>query len=328
MKPEFTKKPEFMILAAEQKRNAPPMFLELLIFFAVYIIASLAIGLIGSVPMLIWLFGGGRSLALLELGSTNAMLDQVVNLLLNPPVWLQIVLLALSALLGLAAILYCTKFEKRSLRSMGLTRPHALRHYGSGALFGAVSFSAAFGLTALLGGVRLEGVNPLGSVWPMLLLMLAAFVVQSAGEELLLRGYFMTSLSKNARLPASIFVSSIVFGLLHISNPGAGPAAFANVALVGVVLGLYILLTGDLWGACGYHALWNFFQSSVFGISVSGIDLGTSLFRVSVTGQNKLLTGGEFGLEGSLCTTMILLVQIAALVWFLYRRPNDAVVSE
>ena len=329
MRPEFTKKPAFMLEAAAQKRREFPLFLELLIFYVVFIAASTAIGIVLAIPVMLWLFSGSRVELLLQAaGSTSALLEQIFTLLGQMPGWMVALTLLANALLGVAAILYCKWFEKRKIRTLGLTGPHGLQSYLLGALFGAVSFAAVFALAAAFGGVTIRGMQPLAAIWPTLLMMLFAYVLQSAGEELLVRGYLMTSLSKRWRLPVCISVSSIVFALLHTGNFGFSFVAFLNIVLVGVVLGLTVLLSGDLWAACGYHALWNFVSGNVFGLSVSGLDSGDSLFAVEVTGGNALLTGGDFGLEGSLCATFVLLAELGVLVFLLSRRTPDPVPEE
>lgn len=329
MRPEFTKKPAFMLEAAAQKRREFPLFLELLIFYVVYIAATTAIGVVLTLPMMLWLFSGSRAELLLQAAdSTGALIEQVFALLGQMPGWMTALMLLANALLGVAAILYCKWFEKRGIRTLGLTGPHALKSYLLGALFGAASFAAVFALTSAFGGVAISGVQPLAALWPTLLMMLCAYVLQSAGEELLVRGYLMTSLSKRYRLPVCIGVSSIVFALLHTGNFGFSAVAFINIVLIGVVLALTVLLSGDLWAACGYHALWNFVSGNVFGLSVSGIDSGDSIFTVEVTGYNTLLTGGDFGLEGSLCTTFVLLAELGVLVFLLSRRTPDPVPEE
>ena len=325
MRPEFTKKPEFMRLAAEQKCNELSLLQELLRFFLLYFCASLIAGVVAAIPMTAWMFSGERGLQLLESyameGDALTVLERIFS---GMPDWLSAVLVASTAMLIPASIFYCKKFEQRQARTMGLVKGRALRNYLIGALLGAVSFSAVAGLASAFGGISIQGLQPLRDVWPTLLMMLAAFIVQSAGEELLVRGYLMVSLSKRFRLPVCILVSSLMFGVLHVSNIGFYPVAFVNIVLIGVILGCYILLTGDIWGACGYHALWNFFQGNIFGLPVSGLEASGSLCKVAVTGGNKLLTGGSFGLEGSLCTTLVLLPCLGILIFLLTRRPEDA----
>lgn len=324
VKPEFTKKPEFMRLAAEQKQTDLPLLSELLRFFLVVLAGMMASVVLGSIPLTLWGLSGERGMRLLQAYMDGEdYIEVFLDIFAQMPLWLTAVIVAMNALLGVAAAIYCTRVEKRSLATMGLVRRHALSSYALGAVLGAVSFAATAGLACAFGGVSVTGMQPFAALWPTLLMMLFAYVLQSAGEELLLRGYLMTSLSQKLRLPACVCLSSILFGMLHGGNIGIQPLAFVNIALVGAVLGLYVLLTGDLWGACGYHALWNFIQGNIFGLSVSGMPAQNSLLTVEVRGHSELLTGGVFGLEGSLCATLVLLAELGVLIFLLYRRPPE-----
>lgn len=333
MRPEFTKKPEFMLLAAQQKRNESSLFGETLRFLLVFLAASTVAGIIGSIPMLVWMFSGGRLEQMLAAAMqsndpyalTNSIITLLEQMLGSMPGWLIAIVVASGFVYAVVSALYCKVFEKRNLASMGLVKQHALRSYLVGAVLGALSFAAVAGLAYVFKGITFDGINPLASIWPTLLMMFIAYVLQSAGEELLVRGYFMVSLSKRFRLPLCIGLSSILFGTLHVANLGINFLAFLNIALVGVVLALYILLTGDLWGACGYHALWNFCQGNVFDLPVSGTYAADSIFAVTVNNKSELLTGGDFGLEGSLCSTFVLLASLGVLIFLLLRRPADPV---
>jgi hypothetical protein len=56
------------------------------------------------------------------------------------------------------------------------------------------------------------------------------------------------------------------------------------------------------------HLTWNFFQGPIFGFEVSGIE-SESIINQSVTGSDYI-TGGEFGFEGSLLATALIIVLI------------------
>ena len=326
MKPEFTKKPEFMHLAAREKSNQFTLFQEILNFFVVFLIATIAISLIGSIPMMFWFLSGERAATILAAGvNPNAMLEAFFRLYEQLPPAMTALIIALSGLLGVAAILYCRRFERRSVKSMGLTGPHALPSWLLGALLGALSFSAVAGMASAFGGISISGLRPLEGLLPTVALLFVAFVLESFGEELLVRGYLMVSLSVRQRLAASVALSSIVFGMLEVSNIGLQPLAYINVVLLGVVLALLVLLSGNLWSACGYHALWDFFRSCVFGLSDAEAEAEESLLQVSVTGHSSLLTGGYYGLTASLSATFVLLASIGILVFLLSRRTPDPV---
>jgi membrane protease YdiL (CAAX protease family) len=113
-------------------------------------------------------------------------------------------------------------------------------------------------------------------------------------------------------LPAVIFVcvgvyeelawvlSSIFFGALHAANPNASTVSTLNVAMAGLMLGFGYVLTGELAIPIGLHITWNFFQGSVFGFPVSGLQpVGTTFLSTEQSGPT-LWTGGPFGPEAGL----------------------------
>jgi hypothetical protein len=64
----------------------------------------------------------------------------------------------------------------------------------------------------------------------------------------------------------------------------------------------------DIWGASAIHFIWNFTQGCFYGISVSGTGDTESIFRTVQVSQNSFLTGGNFGVEGSIFTTITLII--------------------
>ena len=59
--------------------------------------------------------------------------------------------------------------------------------------------------------------------------------------------------------------------------------------------------------------MWNFVQGNIFGIPVSGMKIKASVLSFSQQG-NYLINGGDFGLEGGLAVTLVLVVSIALTV--------------
>ena len=111
----------------------------------------------------------------------------------------------------------------------------------------------------------------------------------------------------------AIGISSAAFGLAHSANPGINPLAMLNLILFGVFAALYIILFDDIWGACAIHSVWNFTQGNVYGISVSGSGNTESIFRTTAQSSHSFLTGGKFGIEGSIFTTLVLAAGISLL---------------
>ncbi len=124
----------------------------------------------------------------------------------------------------------------------------------------------------------------------------------------------MNILSARYNVNIGLFISSVLFSLLHLSNPNVNIIAILNIILVGYLFGLYVIKTNDLWGACGMHSAWNFAQGNLFGFEVSGLNVSIgSLFDFNLTG-NELLSGGVFGPEAGIASTLILIIGIVAIL--------------
>jgi hypothetical protein len=100
----------------------------------------------------------------------------------------------------------------------------------------------------------------------------------------------------------ALAVTSLLFAVLHLFNPGATLfAALAIASEAGIMLGAAYMLTRRLWLAVGLHAGWNFTQGWLWSIPVSGTTGGAGLFLTERQGP-VWLTGGAFGLEASAVT--------------------------
>jgi hypothetical protein len=149
----------------------------------------------------------------------------------------------------------------------------------------------------------------------------AAVVLAPAAlvEELAMRGYLLSSLRDAIRAPGAVAVTSVVFALLHLFNPGPTIVSTAVVALAGVFLATVRLVTGSLFAAWIAHLAWNFVQAAVLHAPVSGIALPTPGYRLADRGP-EWLTGGAWGPEGGLAAAAGMLVATFLLVW----RPRRA----
>jgi membrane protease YdiL (CAAX protease family) len=85
-----------------------------------------------------------------------------------------------------------------------------------------------------------------------------------------------------------------------------------NVAILGLVFGFVYLWTGSLSYSIGLHFGWNFGLGPIFGLPVSGYEPRVSLL-LSETSGSSLWTGGAFGPEGGLLTTLVLIATVAIL---------------
>ena len=294
---QFPTFPPHMKQAAD-KQKGQNWFIELLIFFLVYMISSMA----ASIIMII----GGVAAVLAD----SSILKQFASGDLR------------HAAMILITVLFCIFLQKRTATSMGFVRKKAFTQYLAGAGTGLLLFCGAVLINVLTGSMTIDGISS-GFSPVLFLLFLLGFGVQGMGEEVLCRGYFMVSLGRRYRAAAAVFLNSAVFSLLHIFNPGISLLAIVNLLLAGVVFSLYFLRTGNIWGAGAMHTVWNFVQGNVFGMEVSGLEISCSLFSSTSDPSRSLWNGGSFGAEGGLSVTIVL--TIAILVMLFTARGNAAV---
>lgn len=171
----------------------------------------------------------------------------------------------------------------------------ALPGLAVGAVLGLVMMAVLMGVLAATG---LYDISVVGAVpaWTGLGLALQAAVT----EELWMRALLFRLLWR-AFGPAPAFtVAAAVFAALHLANPGATALAGATVAVAGLMFCALYALTGRLWVPIGLHLAWNLAQGYLFGATVSGTDLGSSiLVSTGRPGAETWLTGGTFGPEAS-----------------------------
>ena len=221
----------------------------------------------------------------------------------------------------LICFLWVKVAEKRKISSLGLKKERFFPKFMKGFAIGLLMFSVVTFLMYIFGAIRLEqGLKVgLGSI-SSILIILPGWIIQSSSEEILSRGWLMHVIGARHKPVVGFIVSSVIFGFLHILNPGVDVISIVNIILVGFMFGLYVIYTQDLWGACGIHAAWNFAQGNIFGFSVSGLESPAgSLLRFSSNGSN-LLTGGQFGPEASIFATVVMLGAIIILVVRLRRK--------
>lgn len=284
----------------------------LLAFFLVYAIANLLQGLLLTPVLLGVLFTSEDAWGILSdvTAIEDGRLEALTERMLRADAVLVATLLA-TAVLILVSFFYCRAVEKRSLLSMGIRKKGAVSSALLGAGAALVLLLLVFLFGTVFGVLSLKGAGTVRV--PLLLLLLLGFLVQGFAEEILFRGYLMTSLAKGTSLSFAMILSSLLFSFFHRANAGVSPLAFLNLFLFGILASLYMIRGGNLFGAAALHALWNIGEGLILGSPVSGELLPTSLFSLTLAENASLLHGGAFGLEGGIAVTFALTMGIAVL---------------
>ena len=159
--------------------------------------------------------------------------------------------------------------------------------------------------------------------WAALAFSGGAIFFGAMGEELLFRGYAFQLLVRSLGPFATILPTSLIFGLMHSANPGATTMGVINTVAWGILLGYAVWRTGALWLPIGLHFGWNV-TLPLLGSNLSGFTMGVTGYTLEWN-VGVLWSGGGYGVEGSILTT----VMVVALFFALRKviRPADVVES-
>lgn len=300
-----------MFRESSESKAPKGFWLNWLIFLLVFMIIMVAESIIPSILVMPKLMSAMGDSANFDMsGSLEMQIEESIALstkLMSEPS-LMISSLFCTGFGTILAIVYCCCIEKRKLSSMGFRKEKALSHYLRGAVTGFIMISAVI-LMPVIFGISKMSVSSSFNIG-IICLYFVGFLVQGMSEEVIMRGYFMTTLGGKSKPVIAIIASAVKFGLAHSGNPGFGLFPLFNLCLFGVFAALYIIAFDDIWGACAIHSIWNFVQGNFYGVSVSGAYHVESFFTSESVSTNEFLSGGTFGAEGSIFTTIVLIVAI------------------
>lgn len=263
------------------------------------IVSSLAVGMVLGVVA-----------AAIGIGTGNLEILNFLQVFLTE-IHVQLAMFIFTALLLMVWVRW---MEKRSIRTLGFFKGHVwleiLKGWGLGTLLLLLSFGAIY----LAGGLIFVRFDfSIGSLL-FILTLIPLWFIQGGTEELLTRGWLLPILANKTNLAFALALSSSLFGLMHLANSNVTLLSILSLILSGVMMALYMLKTDNIWGVAGLHGAWNFTQGNIVGVAVSGQEAGASLLHFEVnTGASDWLSGGAFGIEGSLLTCLVLLAAIVVL---------------
>lgn len=136
----------------------------------------------------------------------------------------------------------------------------------------------------------------------ILLRMFSAFlgtgVAAAIVEEMIFRGAILKFLERCVNETAAIFVSSLIFGTMHIIGTGYSLSGSILVLVETSCAGLFFALltkkTGNIWTAVIAHCAWNTFEIVLFPITTAADYIPLPLSFILET-NNALLSGAEGG---------------------------------
>ena len=222
----------------------------------------------------------------------------------------------LQLLAALAAhVLMLRWIDPRPWRDVGLDRAAARpRLLAQGWLVGTGAIALTCILLALRGWLRIEPApdGPLVSAGVRVTLFLAGAALF---EEVLCRGYLLTALRDGLGTWAGVVVSSVLFGAMHIMNPGSTWESVLLVTLAGVFLAMVRVVFDSLYAAWMAHLAWNWLMAVPLHAKVSGLGFEAPDYR-AVTSGPEWISGGAWGPEGGMAAALGMIVGMA----YLYTR--------
>ena len=221
-------------------------------------------------------------------------------------------------------IFWVKVIEKNSLSTLGFVKKNWLKYLGWGILISLLQMGV-IALVYQVGGIGTFELNEL-SLEPILFILglFPFWLLQGGTEEVATRGWLLTRIAARTNLPLAIGISSSLFGILHLGNSGVTFLSVLNIVLDGVLAGLLLIYTDSIWLVVAQHGTWNYVQGNFLGFQVSGTGADSSIFSFTMGLGPDWLTGGEFGAEGSIITTLVLLLSVV-IVYLLGERNERAV---
>lgn len=227
----------------------------------------------------------------------------------------------------LLLFIFWVKFiEKNPLSTLGFIKKNWLKYLGWGILISLLQMGV-IAIVYQVGGIGSFELNEL-SLEPILFILglFPFWLLQGGTEEVATRGWLLTRIAARTNLPLAIAISSSLFGFLHLGNSGVTFLSVLNIVLDGVLAGLLLVYTDSIWLVVAQHGTWNYVQGNLLGFQVSGTGADASIFSFTMGSGPDWLTGGEFGAEGSIITTLVLLLSVV-IVYRLGER-REKVVNE
>ncbi len=310
------KKPR-MVAEAAEKRKGLNIVLEILVFIALFVVCSIAQMIVATPVQLVLMYTGPDYLNAAMYGDIAGAVE-AANALVQTDT-MTILMLFSNAGIILVTLLFCKLIQKRKVTTVGFQKPDMWKEYLTGMGIGFGIFTAAVLLCVITGSLKIQGMSPSFSIG-IFVLFLLGYLVQGMAEEVLCRGYFLVSVSRRYPLAVGIIANAVLFAALHLLNNGITVLAFINLVLFGVFASVYFVKRGNIWGVGALHSIWNLAQGNVYGIRVSGIQTSCSVLSSEMVAGRELINGGDFGLEGGLAVTIVLVVGTLVLLATRQRR--------
>ncbi|MDT7898020.1 MAG: CPBP family intramembrane glutamic endopeptidase [Armatimonadota bacterium] len=280
-----------------------PAWARFLLYLAACLMAG-CIGLVlGGLVAALWLFGKYGPQAMQRLHQEIGAIVLACSFAIYP-------------LLILVTVLFVWFVDRRPLSSVGLTKERWLKDLAIGVGIGVGFVVAMAVLYRLAGWLRFEPAPISIGMWLVTTLLLYPLI--GFAEELVFRGYLLSTLEEWGGRKVAMAVTAVLFWMLHIGYGTGSPVneliAIPTYLAVGVTFALCRYSVGNLWLPIGLHTAYNWAAFSLMG---SPKEIGFPSFFTTEPTVPHWLVGppGKAGLIDMGVTFLFL----AAIYFALYR---------
>ena len=231
--------------------------------------------------------------------------------------WLTLVVGLTSAALIVFVYAWVVRRTERR-QALDVAPTGAVAKTGWGMLIGAGMFTAVMVNLFTSGHYEVDGLGSVQNATGLVGFMAGA----AATEEVVYRGVLFRIIEEHIGTYTALLLTGVVFGASHLLNEDAtvwGAVAIAVEA--GFMLAAAYAATRSLWLTIGVHFGWNFAAAGVFSTVVSGNGDNRGLLDATMSGP-ELLTGGDFGPEGSVYSVGFGVLLTLVFLWLAHRRGN------
>ncbi|WP_169305063.1 CPBP family intramembrane glutamic endopeptidase [Pedobacter cryotolerans] len=219
-----------------------------------------------------------------------------------------------------ALLMMFQTFPTINFKDVFVEKEHALSGFLKGTGIGLILILIAGAILFLLGFVDFS----LGKISVAVFLgYLLFFLLVSVFEELMFRTIPLFVFAERYHFLFAIIINGLLFGFVHMSNPGFTWLAMLNITLAGALFSIFTLLKKNISWAIGIHFSWNFAQGTLLGYKVSGTN-SPGLLTAKPVGD-EYLSGGTFGIEGSIFCSILLILLI---IWLLVKNKFEPIMPK
>jgi membrane protease YdiL (CAAX protease family) len=215
------------------------------------------------------------------------------------------------------AALTMSRIENKSLADYGLPLANAFgSRFWQGALCGLVALSVLIASIVALHGYSFEGFAlSANDALRSGLLYAIALTLTGIFEEFVFRGYLQAKIGPRIGFWPAAVLLAVLFGAVHLGNSGEAKFGALSAGCYGLVAAFTLRRTGSIWFAIGMHAAWDWGETFLYSVPISGLRTQGHLLNASAHGP-VWLTGGSVGPEGSVFVLPLLLLWAVAIHFF------------